>query len=276
MLEPTGHGTDRRGDARGDGAATTTASAAREDGAFEVTVTAREFAFEVPETVPAGEVTFTLDNQGALEHHAQLVQIPRSGAETFLTDEFGMVMPDTTYRGGPSSVEPQSTSAPVTNTLQPGTYGFLCFLVTDGSGHVARGMRTVFTVEGDRPEPSEPDTGTTIALDEYDFDVPDDFDGQGPVEVRNVGSEDHELSIMRAPDGATREEVTTMLAAAEGQTPLPDPLAYAGGVQALRFRMANVIDLDLDPGTYVFACFVPDDATTPHWEKGMLARVEVP
>lgn len=256
---------------------TSPASAVEEEGdAHEVTIAASEFALEVPEVVPAGEVTFVLENMGALAHHAQLVQIPSSSLATFRDDDgFGRVMNEATWLGGPATVESQSTSAPVTTTLQPGTYAFLCMLVTDGSEHATRGMRTTFVVEGDRVDPPAPSVTGTVSLDEFAFDVPDDFDGNGSFLVRNDGSLDHELSIVGVEDGATRAEVRDAFEQWDGSVPAPETLTFEGGVQAMRFRKTQVVDLDLDAGTYAFVCFVPEGGTR-HWEKGMLRLFEVP
>lgn len=240
-----------------------------------VTIDAGEFFLDAPDVVPAGEVTFVLDNVGGLAHHAQVVQIPSSSVETFQDDDtYGQIMNEATRLGGPATVEPQSISAPVTTTLQPGTYGLLCMLVTDGSQHSARGMRTTFVVEGERAEPAEPATDATIGLDEFAFDVPGDFDGSGSFLVQNNGSLDHEMSLLEVADGASRREVRSELAAWDGAVPAPDTITFAGGVQSLRFRKTQVIDLDLEAGTYALVCSVLEGQTR-HWQEGMLEVVEV-
>lgn len=268
--EPTTAGTERPPD-------TTTASPAQEDdGASEMSITAHEFSFEAPEVVPAGEVTLTLENEGALAHHAQLLQIPSGSVETFEDDDaFGTVMNQATFLGGPASVGSKDTSPSVTTTLQPGTYAFLCFLVTDGVSHAARGMRTTFVVEGERTQPAEPSTDGTIGLEDFAFELPDAFDASGRFLVENGGNTDHEMSILRVPDGSTASEVREQLDAFDGSVPAPDTLTFAGGVQALRVRETNAIDIDLDAGTYALVCFVPGDGG-PHWKEGMLEVVEVP
>lgn len=245
----------------------------------DVTITAHEFSLDAPETLPAGEITFTLQNEGALPHNAQLVQIPGGSEEAFQDDgRYGTVMNQATWLGGPSTVGPQGTSPSVMTTLQPGTYGLLCLVETEGSNHASRGMRATFVVEGERTDPAEPAVDATVGLDEYEFDVPDGFTGAGRFAVDNQGAEDHEMSILRVPDAATVDDVREELLTWDGATPTPDTLAFAGGVQALRFRKSQLIDLDLDRGTYALVCFVPTDATqrTRHWQEGMLAVVDVP
>lgn len=240
-----------------------------------VTISAREFAFDVPDTVPAGEVTFTLENEGAMSHHAQLFQIPSSSVEAYLDDDYGRVMAEATALGGPATVEPLATSAPVTTTLQPGTYAVYCWLITDGREHGARGMRATFTVEGDRPEPSEPEVAGTIGLDEYTFDVPATFDGKGAWQVENQGSDDHELVLLELEDGATVDDARDTLGGWRDQVPAPAALVFEGGVMSLRVRKSAVVELDLAPGTYALACFVPGPDNVRHYEQGMLDVVEI-
>lgn len=60
---------DRRGDAD-----TTAAASTRATTPNVVTETARDFAFELPDTIPAGLTTIRLVNQGPDLHHAQLVR----------------------------------------------------------------------------------------------------------------------------------------------------------------------------------------------------------
>lgn len=248
----------------------------------EVTITATEFSFDdVPATVPAGDVTFRLRNDGAMSHNAQLFQIPASSEERYLDDStFEAAMQGATSIGGPGSVEPLTTSNPVTVTLQPGTYAFHCWFTTDGRGHGSRGMRATFTVEGDRVDVAEPTVDGTIELDEMTFEVPDTFDGAGTWRVENAGSTYHELVVLELGPGATTEDARAMLARWDVDVvPAPDELVFRGGVMALRARKAARAGFDLAPGTYAFACFVPSGSGTDggrrHVDEGMLEVVEV-
>ena len=87
----------------------------------------------------------------------------------------------------------------------------------------------------------------TVTLDDFSFDVPDDFTGQGTVEVVNEGAQGHEMTIVQADDQAPAGGLTVIA---------PDQTAY--------------VDLALEPGDYTLLCFVTDpESGQLHFQVGM-------
>jgi uncharacterized cupredoxin-like copper-binding protein len=113
-----------------------------------VQVQAEEYEFGgVPDTLPAGEVTFELENVGEEPHEFGLVQIkgdqsveelvalPQKQSQRFIENVGG------------TFAQPGEKGKPLTTELEPGRYGYACFVTTkDGTPHAALGMFGEFTV----------------------------------------------------------------------------------------------------------------------------------
>jgi uncharacterized cupredoxin-like copper-binding protein len=114
-----------------------------------------EFAFEGPETIGAGETTFTLDNQGEQQHMLVMVELldgkTNEDVIAYL-EEFGAegkppkwakeVKVEAFAKPGKSD-----TAKPV--ELTPGTYSMLCFIPDKETKkpHALLGMTRELTVE---------------------------------------------------------------------------------------------------------------------------------
>jgi hypothetical protein len=127
-----------------------------------------------------------------------------------------------------------------------------------------------------------------VTMFEYGFTL----DGQlvpGPqvLKVANVGAQPH-FTILLGPTGpVTKEQVGTLLDAEMAGTPTadaaaaagvsnPDEWPFAGYAGTLSMGGAEWIPVDLEPGTYVLVCFVPDiQSGMPHAYLGMYDVVTV-
>jgi len=117
-------------------------------------IVASDYAFDVAESVPAGEVTFELSNTGTEFHEATLVQL----SEGVTVEQLGEILASTEpppadapppFAGmsGINAVSPGVTQLG-TFDLEAGNYAWLCF-VPNGEGvpHFALGMIAPLTVE---------------------------------------------------------------------------------------------------------------------------------
>lgn len=111
------------------------------DGVINGHVKEWEVVLETDE-VPAGEITFSIENQGSIEHEflvaqtdIDLGQIPLEG-DRFSEEQEGLLMIDEIpeYAAG--------TTEELTVTLEPGTYQLVCNI----AGHYQAGMFTKLTV----------------------------------------------------------------------------------------------------------------------------------
>jgi uncharacterized cupredoxin-like copper-binding protein len=116
-------------------------------GPQEISVTAVEYGYQgMPATLPAGRVRILLENAGQEPHEFGLVRITgdqtveellqlRNRAEQFIENV------------GNAFARPGRSDA-LTRTLEPGRYGYACFVTAkDGTPHALHGMYGELTVE---------------------------------------------------------------------------------------------------------------------------------
>lgn len=115
-----------------------------------VGISMREYAFEFRSPLPEGRVYFRVQNSGAVEHQLRLVRIPR---------EMPPLAEQLSNPSSPRRVVETLTILPALGPgartvfaadLQPGRYGFICFLEEPGGApsHALRGMNADFDVGG--------------------------------------------------------------------------------------------------------------------------------
>jgi hypothetical protein len=113
-------------------------------------VTAVEFSFTgVPAELPSGPLVLTFTNGGDLEHEIGIVKI-KDGVSAEDAIAKGKADRDDesyieTFVGGAFS-QPDAEAAEFTDVLEPGLYGYACFIETDdGQTHASLGMISTFT-----------------------------------------------------------------------------------------------------------------------------------
>ena len=117
-----------------------------------VDVTAVEYSFQgIPETLPAGPVSFELANEGKEPHELVVLSINEDVTQPF---EQILRLPEKQARTmarpvGGTFAEPGG-SEPLVAELEPGRYGVACFIPVGGKEtgppHATRGMFAEFTV----------------------------------------------------------------------------------------------------------------------------------
>jgi uncharacterized cupredoxin-like copper-binding protein len=246
-----------------------------------VTIQTHDFKFEAPESIEAGLVEIVVSNRGKEAHEVQLMKLHEgvtfdeffetakkddSGAESIaLADPAGGV-------GSTAGIRP-GIDMSVINELEPGSYALICFV----QGHNAEGMIAPFEVtESDAPVAAPPAVDGQISLSDHEIILPDDFSGRGTVEFVNNGPDFHEAALFKLD--APLDEVQKYLdspKAFRANPPGGEPQS-AGLVSGIQPATSAFTTLDLDPGTYVMACFFPDKEGTPHAFSGMYTAFEVP
>jgi hypothetical protein len=109
---------------------------------------------------------------------------------------------------------------------------------------------------------------------EYAFVMPDQVEG-GVVtfETSNIGKEIHEYAFGRLDQGKTIEDVKALLEKGPGEPPAW--FTDLGGVPVLSPGEEITLTRDLEPGTYVFLCFIPSPKGVPHVNLGMIKELQV-
>lgn len=262
--------------------ACTTEGAARENAAPAraanvVTVTAYDFAFDAPASIPAGLTTFKLVNRGPELHHVQLVRIEEG--HTFqelaaMDVEAGPPPAWIRFVGGPNAPLPGAGSQATLN-LEPGSYAVLCLIPSaDGVLHMMKGMARPLTVTPvENAVPAAPAPEVRITLRDYSYELaPQIPAGRRTIRVDNQAAQPHELIVVRLAPGRTAQEMASWIMKMEG----PPPGAPIGGTSLLGQGASNDVTIDFQPGEYAFLCMVPDAADgKPHVMHGMVRQVTV-
>ncbi|NUQ11053.1 MAG: hypothetical protein HUU26_01830 [Gemmatimonadaceae bacterium] len=260
--------------------------------AASVQITATDYAFAVPATVPGGLVPVTFTNGGKEDHHAQIVRLNDGVTRDQFKEKLASVIQAAategegaymrlfevaSVAGGPGMVAP-GRSLDTVSDLSPGEYALICFVAgPDGVPHVVKDMVQYFTVTAPaNASTAAPAAAVSINLADFAFsDLPAFRTGRTTIEVSNGGPEPHEMIVLKL-DGITLQQLMEMMsspppAPPPGAAPPPMPFSSVGGVQALMPGAKGWVTLDLTPGTYAMVCFIPSPANggKPHVMLGM-------
>lgn len=243
----------------------------------QITVTAREYSFEAPSSVPAGYVSLRLVNRGREGHHAQLIKLApgKTFADVQLALEAGGPPPSwVTLVGGPGAADPGG-EADATTYMPAGQYVLLCFVpAADGKPHVAHGMIRPLTVTArKRVTGTAPRPDVSIRLVDYGFDMKLPIRaGRRTFEVWTDAPQPHEVILVRLNPGVTAAQFLQAVIAPTG----PPPGSFLGGVSGLSSRERAYFTANLQRGTYTLVCFVADHKDgRPHILHGMVREITI-
>jgi hypothetical protein len=256
----------------------TTPAASYDPTSRTVTVIAKDFAFEAPDSVPAGWTTFRMLNQSANIHHAQIVRL--DSGKTFADVEASLKGPPgpppawVVDVGGPNAPNPQGESN-ATIELQPGNYVMLCFVdIPDKAPHFMKGMVRPLKVTAASGPSSAPVPDIVVSLSDYAFTVKSGTlsTGKHIVQVVNDGPQVHELELVKLEPGKTTKDFLAWMAKPESA----GPADAIGGVVGIAKNGSNFFDVELSTGNYVLICFVPDkNDGKSHYHHGMIKEFTV-
>ncbi|HYD54759.1 MAG TPA: hypothetical protein VEA99_19150 [Gemmatimonadaceae bacterium] len=260
--------------------ASTAASAGLSRSARVVTVRTMDYAFQMPETIPAGATTFRIENAGKELHHVWIVRLEqgRTPADYFKAIEAAMkkqgALPTWAIDvGGPNASVP-GVNAEGTITLEPGKYLMICHIPSpDGVPHSVKGMFKAFTVVPSSAPAAEPRADVTMTLSDYDFTLSAPLTaGRRTIRLVNAAVQPHEAFIARLAPGKTAQDALAFLEKMQGEP----PLVPMGGATGLATGRAMSFSADFAPGQYVLLCFVPDAKDgKAHVAHGMVKTIEV-
>lgn len=241
----------------------------------EMPVVARDFAFEVPDTVPAGVTAIRLTNTGNDLHHFFLVKLAEGKTlDDLLAEAKGDAMPVWAVQlGGPNAVAPGGSTAVMVD-LDPGNYAALCVIpASDGIPHVAKGMSTSFTVVPSDVRTEGPQADILLTLEDYDFKFSTPLTaGEHVIEVRTAEGQPHELVLIQLGAGKTLNDMLGWVQKPVG----PPPGIPIGGTVGLSAGKVNKVPVNLAPGEYALICFFPDHKDgKPHFQHGMMKQITV-
>ena len=242
-----------------------------------VTITARDYTLDSPDTLPEGAVTLRLVNQGKEFHHIWIARL--EGGRTVKDVLAALKTPGplpawVKDAGGPNAPRPEGGENSATVNLVPGNYIVACLIPSpDGIPHLMKGMvRPLTVVKTGRPAPA-PEGDVIMTLRDYSFFFSRPLSaGTHVIEVRNEGTQWHEFELVQLAPGKSPQDVIAFIDHGIGSPPgLP-----IGGVSPLMPGGVSWFHADLQPGRYALICFLPDRKDgKQHFEHGMMQEIEV-
>lgn len=239
-----------------------------------VTLVAHEYGYEMPVSVPAGLVQFTLRNEGRDVHEGLIVHFtdPGGSAAAYVDSVRADVdFPAFATDIGGAGLTLSGDSTTVWIELTPGRYRVVCWK----GDHLRRGMAhdlvvTAATGAASKPPPASAE----ISLRDFTF-LPSTAlrPGRQVLHVRNDGNEPHEADIFRLSDSTSVGHYLAWLKGGEVGLPPVDPV---GGLGDLAPGRELWLLIDLPPGRYFLLCQVPASGDGhPHYEHGMVLEFTV-
>lgn len=247
-----------------------------------VIVTATDFAFEMPLSIPAGVTTFELRDRGKMQHHLSIVRLDSGktsadGLAALIKAGHG-VRPSWMHPvGGPNAPMPGESSI-ATLSLVPGSYMAFCEIPgPDAVRHYMKGMIKGFSVTPSSKRADMPPADLAIDLVDYDFVLSHPLvRGHRVIAVTNSSSQPHMMAIKRFPidypPGQGMKDLIAWAADPKGEI---GPVG-AGGVTELAPGEEAVMQRDFEPGKYLLICFSADATDgKPHFRHGMAKEIIV-
>lgn len=250
-----------------------------------VTITAEDFDFNMPSTVPVGPVEFTFVNQGTQVHQAQFFHLNQGVTPDQFIAALKAGGPASTRTlaapwGGVDETAPHQPAVHDIVVMAPGTYVVACLVHgSDGMFHYQMGMVGSFTVAGSGASPAySPSDDGTVTEVEMSVTLPQAISqvGRHTFKVVNAGTTVHALDILQLAPGKTAQDVETYLN--EAPPSGPPPFVLLGGVGGMHPGAGGTQWLltNLAPGNYVAACLVVDPVShKTHAAMGMLTGFTV-
>jgi len=264
-------------------------SLAHEHAAEPYLVSFSDEAITLPEEVYAGLVNFTFENTktempvvidlGRLNEDVT----PESFLETMMSaeDPFAALALVTLYGG--TEIYP-SSSVEISYHLEAGSYVLIDFAGEPSFFEVLESDHAEATEEAtaEATEGAEEAAHVEVELADFAVIAPDSIPaGENLWHISNTGEQWHEMAVYRITDEAlTTEEVAAFLLESataeeemtlEGLEPVTVWLPMDAGTEAW-------VNWDLEAGSYVLTCFLPDMASEDmhsHIELGMIRFITV-
>jgi hypothetical protein len=234
----------------------------------KITMTAKDYSFDMPQTVPAGLVDITMNNVGNEPHQANLGRLNQGMTHDQVLAAAQKdpmhILPLMTFVGGPNVVNGGQSQEVILN-LSPGDYVATCFVLTKDhkATHVTKGMVMFFQVTGPdkSSQVSQPSAQGQVNLKDFQLVLPTPFKA-GPVmlKVTNDGPSAHEFNVGKLLPGKKYQDVVDYFH--DKRVPgSPPPFEYIGGIATLSSGLSGWVKLNLPPGDYIAFCFTPDPKT---------------
>ncbi|HKG25042.1 MAG TPA: hypothetical protein VKB09_05295 [Thermomicrobiales bacterium] len=163
----------------------------------------------------------------------------------------------------------------VGNQLVRGRWSFVQAATGDATGDATTDAGVRWQVDAVVPLPVAPPAGAArvaVELSDYAFSL-SRSSVAGPDVVlagTNTGREDHEILVLRLARGVSTDALLR-----QPGPGLPEGVTFIGQVTISPGGRADLVLVDLPPGSYAIVCLLPTSDGTPHLALGMRARLRV-
>lgn len=246
-----------------------------------VNVTASDFSFAAPDTIPAGLTTVKFRNAGKENHQAVFIRIDSgktmADIANLMKDPAAKVPAWMSFPLGANTITP-GDSGNATGVLTAGNYVLICFVGSpDGTPHASKGMvKPLVVTAATGPMAAEPTADITITAKDYTWDVSGPITaGTHTFRVENAGPQVHEVQIFQLASGKTAKDLQAWVTGGmKGEPPAKEVGGYVGPMPVAGEH--GFFTTTLAAGKYVFICFVPDRTDAkPHVAHGMMKEITV-
>jgi hypothetical protein len=241
-----------------------------------VNVVAKDYQFEMPDSLPAGPTLFHFTNDGSQLHHLTLVKLEQGKTlADFTALPPGPPPAWVVFMGGPNAPMPKGGQDEDVVDLSPGNYAVICVIPdSDGKPHMMKGMVKALTVTPSTEARTMPAGDLTLTLTNYAFAIlPPLTAGQHAIRIINNGTQPHEAELFRLQAGKTGEDIANWVSTGmQG----PPPGAPVAGISPMAPGKENTLLLNLSAGDYALLCFVPDAKDgKAHAAHGMIYNFKI-
>ena len=237
-----------------------------------VTVTLTDDGIEAPEELAAGFYTLEVVNESGIPDDMVDVAIDRLKEGATMEDAIAATEALlASFEGEGDEVEAIRNLTQHLQTVGASSMPAGIFELTPGQYLVSQrgpSLHTTLTVTPAETEVTPPEPDLTVNMLEFAFTIPDEVEpGEQLWEVQNVGEQVHHMILVKILEGRTFDDVMSFMETEEGEPPFEE----IGYTAVLSPNASNYVAYDLEPGSYVALCFLPDYETgQPHVMLGMI------
>lgn len=183
------------------------------------------------------------------------------------------------------TASPTETPAPKTSTGQTGATTPTSPVASPVTKAASPTPATAVTKSAPSPSPQaraaspspSPTTANQVVFTavDYSFNGPDTVPaGWTTIRLENQGREPHHLTLLKLAPGRTFADVTAAMQSGSPEA-LQGLFTEEGGPNAIGPDANSTAIVNLEPGNYVLACFIPSPDGVPHIAKGMIKPLTV-
>jgi hypothetical protein len=250
-------------------------------------ITIRASAPQLPKTFTTGLLAITLVNDTKSEVNASFgranpgeteaqIKAIAAQANSGPPTGFYQLLKAITWIGGQDNVLPGNSQTVVILMDKPGLYGG-SVSPSNGPGHpyffsVTAGAGAAATL---------PVGDVSVTLKNFKFiGLPTHLaSGKVTFQLTNTGTQVHEMQVARLDPGKTQQDVLNFLRSPQAQHGSPPAWVHdGGGMNMISPHQSAEVTVNLVPGYYLVACFMPDvnkKSGEPHVMEGMIGHFTV-